>query len=141
MHRRTISLFLVLFAALVGAVVVNEVFASVPTIRGKGKVKQEVEILVPYLGLSELRLVYTVPAGRTFVITDMVVANDSTTTPGLFNIFNEAFQQLHTHVRVTAGNTTHLAYMTGIAVPGGTQLSAGNSGPTVLHVRLAGYLR
>ncbi|MBI4881771.1 MAG: hypothetical protein HY812_19240 [Planctomycetes bacterium] len=141
MHSRSISLFLVLFAALLGAVVVNEVFASVPTIRGKGRVKQELEFLIPFLQPSALQVVYTVPAGKTFVITDMVVTNDSTTTPGLFNIFDELFQPLNTFVRVTAGNTTHLAYLTGIAVAEGRQVHAGNTGFTVLHVRLAGYLR
>ncbi|MBI4881763.1 MAG: hypothetical protein HY812_19195 [Planctomycetes bacterium] len=137
---RSVSLFLVLLAALAAAVAAGELLASVPTIRGKGKVKKELEFQVHFLAVATGQPVYSVPAGKTLVITDVVVANDSAATAGLFRIDDGSSDPLHPHVRVPAGGTTHLAYMTGLAVPEGTQVYAANHGSTILHVRLAGYL-
>ncbi len=140
MQSRSISLVLVLLAAVLAAVAANELFASVPTIRGKGKVKKDVEFHVHYLAAGTGQPVYTVPAGKTLVITDVVVTNDSAATAGMFRI-DAVVDPIHPYVRVAAAGTTHLAYVTGLSVAEGTHVYASNNGSTTLHVRLAGYLK
>jgi hypothetical protein len=93
--------------------------------------------------------VYTVPAGRKFMLTDLVIANRSDTTPaggqyvctGQGASCTTVFALRTSFLKVPTGGTLHVPFVTGIGFTPGQHVCIKNEDPTdVTDWTIRGYL-
>jgi hypothetical protein len=130
-----------LAAALVVLLVLGTrlVDAQIPTIKGKGKLKEVVELIQTQLAnLNEVG-VFTVPVGRRLVITDVLIANSNGTAANFQRILRNNTDTIG-FVSVQAGDTFEHTFGTGIEFAAGDIVvvrNGGSAGP--IDFLLRGY--
>ena len=125
--------------------VANQVFASVPTIKGKGgKVFQVVNVVLSPAGGALLGTLVDVPLKQTLVVTDVIVTNLSANA-GDFQLFCSlgGSTVIMNKVLVGASGMFQHSFGQGIECTEGTKLNYGiGSGSAAnWHITVTGYLR
>ncbi len=120
----------------------HDLFASLPTVKGKGRLASTFEKAVA-LGSPAFETLYTVPANRTLVLTDVVVGNTAASTFcqfGLVRVGPPDDAEVLATIRVPVNETFDHLFGSGIEFGAGAQVIAvvtsGSAGLT-----LRGYLR
>ena len=134
-----------LMALALGGAVAGGAMALSPTVDTALVFRGGVNIVKDNLAAATFALVYTVPAGRKFMLTDLVISNDSETSPatdqyvytgGAANCTTAAAFRTSSLI-VPAGGTLHLPFVTGIGFTAGQLvcISNGDANPTNWTIR------
>ena len=131
-----------------GSVIAGGAMAISPTVGTSLVFQGGVNIVQNNLGPGGTALVYTVPAGRKFMLTDIVIANQS-------DSLSASLQQVFTggancssvatfrtgHLNIPAGSTFHVPFVTGIGFAAGQLVCIFNGDPTTTTSwTIRGYL-
>ena len=122
-----------LTALALGGAVAGGAMALVPTVDTALVFRGGVNIMAD-AGAGTNALAYIVPAGRKFMLTDLVIANNSATTPANEQyVFTGSGASCATgsfrtnNLSVPAASTLHLPFITGIGFTAGQFVCIGNS--------------
>ena len=143
--------FAALLALGLGGAVAGGAMALSPTVDTGLAFRGGVNIVSNNFTAGAKGLVYTVPAGRKFMLTDLVIANDSeataatdqyvytgeTTSCAAVAAFRTSF------LTVPAGDTLHLPFITGIGFTAGQGVCVQNGqgpGGSTTHWTIRGFL-
>jgi hypothetical protein len=104
--------------------------------------------IIDSVGPTTLSLAYTVPAGRKFLLTDIVISNTSNTTPAsALDVYTgegagcAVIAAARTNfLKVPAGGTIHLPFITGIGFAAGQTVCIRNGGSVTTHWTVRGFL-
>ena len=138
-----------LMALALGGVVAGGAMAVSPTVDSGIVFRGGINIVAFDLATTSARLVYSVPAGRKFMLTDLVIANNSDTNPATRqHIFHGAFGGCSAAdifrtaaLSVPAADTVVVSFVTGLGFPSGTEICIQNrDGDAVTDWTIRGYL-
>jgi hypothetical protein len=136
-----------LTALAVGSVVAGGALALSPTVDTSLTFRRAVDI-VDSAGPASISLAYTVPAGRKFMLTDLVISSASNTTPasaldvytGVGTSCASIAASRTAALKVPAGGTLHLPFVTGIGFNAGQTVCIRNGGSVTTYWTIRGYL-
>lgn len=120
---------LAIAGAVGSALAISPIIA--PPIQWAGGVNIVEDVVVP----GTRRLAYTVPAGRSFMLTDIVISNDSATPASSQGVFTGSGTCLNnsgnrtSRLTVPAGGSLHLPFVTGLGFSAGQLVCIGNFDP------------
>jgi hypothetical protein len=122
-----------LMALALGGAVAGGALAISPTIETTRVFRGGISIVTTAVASASV-LAYTVPAGRKFSLTDLVIANDSDTSPaadqqvlmGLSENCDFADVFRTNSLKVPAGGTLHVPFVTGIGFTAGQHVCIRN---------------
>lgn len=118
----------------------RDLSAQVPTVKGKGNLIEHVELIQNQLADLEDVSIYTVPASRRLVITDVLISNSNTDSVCCQRIYRSDVPAT-TFLSVPAESTFSHSFVTGLEFEAGEEVVVRNgasSGPT--NWFLTGYL-
>jgi hypothetical protein len=121
-----------------GALAAGEASAQSPTVDTRLAFQGWVNIVELFVAGNTTRLVYTVPANRKFLLTDLVISNSSSATnPARYQLVYTGTNAtcglgLHrtSHLSVPGGGTVHIPFVTGIDFNAGQHVCIFNGDPT-----------
>ncbi len=123
-----------LFAVILGAFAVSSVRAQVATIDAPGKIREPVNLLIT-LPNNQQTTMFTVPANRRFILTDIIISNRNATAA------RAQFIPKQLLVTVPGGSTFEHGFNTGLNFGPGDTLDGTNlDGTQDLEVFFTGYL-
>ena len=128
--------------------VAEQVIASVPTVKGKGKVFEVVNFTSSPTGQDLINDIIDVPLKQTMVVTDIIACNESAAN-GEFRLschLGAADEVIMEKVLVPIGETFQHSFGQGIECEEGTTLRyvllpVGGAAVTNWHITITGYLR
>jgi hypothetical protein len=151
LHRRCMArpIGAALMALALGGVIAGGAMALSPTVDTALVFRGGVNIMVDATAFTNA-LAYTVPAGRKFMLTDLVIANSSETSAAVNqNVFTKQFDSCApggtpsrtNELSIPAGSTLHLPFVTGIGFTAGQGVCINNGDSTdTTHWTIRGYL-
>ncbi|HKB15104.1 MAG TPA: hypothetical protein VKF62_03515 [Planctomycetota bacterium] len=138
--KRSVRVLAGVAAIVVALFTARQLYAQVPTVKGRGKVLSIVEIIQNGVGTNTTTGVYSVPVDRRLVITDLMIADTSGSTSLNARILRSGTPAT-ANLTVTAERTLCHSFATGIEFSEGQLVSVVNgdsAGP--LNFYLRGYL-
>lgn len=128
-----------LFVVVLCLAVANVAISQVPTLNSPGKFKEHKEFVVNATPGQPDTQVYTVPTGRTFIVTDLFINNVASTTAFSQRLIRDGDASTAISITVPAENTFHHSFTQGLTFPAGSLIEARNGGVVTTIFTITGF--